>query len=87
MSSTIDCLVPLFDGTNYNAWAAQMSAFLKAQALWGFASGSNIRPDAPAAADTASVVATKNAARSAWEERDDQAAGFIQLRLSPNLHM
>ena len=44
MSSQLDRMVPLFDGSNYCTWATSMTAFLRSQRLWGIVSGREGRP-------------------------------------------
>ena len=57
MSSQLGCMVPLFDGSNYQTWATNMTAFLCSQHLWGIVSGRESRPsDLPSG--TAAVAAT-----------------------------
>ena len=58
MSSQLDCMVPLFDGSNYRTWATSMTAFLHSQRLWGIVSGREGRPsDLPSG--RAAVAATR----------------------------
>jgi len=53
MSSTLDCLVPILDGTNYHDWQVLMQSFLQMQELWEVVGGrlrmpaEPIRPTAP----------------------------------------
>ena len=57
MSSQLNCMVPLFDGSNYCTWATSMTAFLCSQQLWAIVSGRESRPsDLPSG--RAAVVAT-----------------------------
>ena len=44
MSSQLDRMVPLFDGSNYRTLATSMTAFLHSQCLWGIVSGREGRP-------------------------------------------
>ena len=54
MSSQLDHMVPLFDGSNYCTWATSMTAFLCSQRLWGIVSGREGRPsDLPSVRATA----------------------------------
>ena len=39
MSSTLDRLVPVLDGTNYREWSTMMEAYLQMQELWEVVSG------------------------------------------------
>ena len=104
MSSQLDRMVPLFDGSNYRTWATDMTAFLRSQRLWGIVSGRESRPsDLPSgrAAQSATSqspaqpaippptqeeVSERQRAQREWTEKDEQALGIIQLRLSHNLH-
>ena len=57
MSSQLNHMVPLFDGSNYCTWATDMTAFLCSQCLWGIVSGREVRPsDLPSG--RAAVAAT-----------------------------
>ena len=38
-TSQLAASVPIFDGSNFLAWAKPMRAFLMSQGLWGYASG------------------------------------------------
>src|SRR5277367_1546925 len=82
MSSTsVNAMVPLFDGRDYRLWSEKMSDYLKSQKLWGFAVGRMTRP-APAIAGAATVA--ELAAMAAWDDTDEQVYGILALRLSPN---
>ena len=104
MSSQLNCMVPLFDGSNYCTWATNMTVFLRSQRLWGIVSGREVKPDnlpSPTAAITATSTAPTQLAIPApsqdqvderkreqreWMEKDEQALGMIQLRLSHTLY-
>ena len=104
MSSQIDRLVPLFNGSDYHSWATSMTAYLRSVRLWGIVSGRENRPsDLPSAraavaatptspaqpaipAPTQEQVSERQVAIREWVEKDEQALGIIQLRLSHNLH-
>ena len=45
MSSQLNHMVPLFDGSNYRTWATNMTAFLRSQHLWGIVSGRKNKPE------------------------------------------
>jgi len=45
MSDHTAKLVPVLDGSNYNAWYKAMKAYLMAHSLWGYANGDITRPD------------------------------------------
>ena len=57
MSSQLNHMVPLFDGSNYHTWATDMTAFLCSQHLWGIVSGRETRP-LDLSSGRAAVVAT-----------------------------
>ena len=44
MSDSAAKLVPILDGSNYNAWYKAMQAYLMAQSLWGYANGNLTHP-------------------------------------------
>src|SRR5277367_643760 len=83
MSSTsVNTMVPLFDGRDYRLWSQKMEDYLKSQRLWGYAVGRNTRPvEAALGAPTLVEIA----AQSAWDEADEQVYGILALRLSPDL--
>ena len=58
MSSQIDCLVSLFNGSDYHSWAMSMTAFLRSQRLWGIVSGRETRPNNLSSSGRAAVAAT-----------------------------
>src|SRR5271170_3297385 len=79
MSSTsVNAMVPLFDGRDYRLWSEKMGDYLKSQKLWGWAVGRITRPVQAGAAPTQLELA----AQAAW---DEQVYGILALRLSPNL--
>ena len=104
MSSQLDCMVPLFDGSNYWTWATSMTAYLCSQRLWGIVSGRESRPSDLPSGRAAVAATSQSPAQPAiphpsqeevserqrnireWMEKDDQAIGTIQLRLSPSLY-
>ena len=104
MSSQVDHLVPLFNGSDYCSWATSMTAYLRSVRLWGIISGRENRPsDLPSGraavtatqtspaqlaipAPTQEQVSERQAAQHEWIEKDEQALGIIQLRLSHHLH-
>ena len=58
MSSQIDRLVPLFNGSDYRSWSTSMTAYLRSVRLWGIVSGRETRPsDLPSR--RAAVAATQ----------------------------
>ena len=58
MSSQVDCLVPLFNGSDYHSWATSMTAYLRSIHLWGIVSGREKRPEA-LSSGRAAVAATQ----------------------------
>ena len=105
MSSQINCLVSLFNGSDYHSWATSMTAFLHSQCLWRIVSGRETRPNNLPSSGRAAVAATTTSPAQLaipaptqeqvserqreireWIEKDEQAQGIIQLRLTHNLH-
>ena len=90
-----------FDGTNYQEWASKMEAYLKTQELWEYVNLITEKPEdlalpsTPPAGALESVLATYNAAMTAyntrqeelrtWYRADDKALGIIQLKLHDKL--
>ena len=90
-----------FDGTNYQEWASKMEAYLKTQELWEYVNLITKKPEEltsptpPPAKATESAVTEYNAAKAAynarqeelrtWYRADDKALGIIQLKLHDKL--
>ena len=91
MSSNLEKLVPLFDGSNYLLWENAMRSYLRSQGVWQIASGIQQQPMMPAAVTPATPenMAARKAAqddRDDWSNKDDMAMGYITLRVSQSLH-
>jgi len=65
MSSSLECLVPILDGTNYYDWAVLMQSFLQMQDLWEVVDGAHHMPTAltPGATNAYNAAYT---ARASW---------------------
>jgi hypothetical protein len=91
MSSTADVMavVPMLDGSNWIIWETQMKAFLRAKGLWQITSGSEVRPPSLVATDDDTPTAEARYARRKeqieWDNRDDQAIGYISLKITHSL--
>ena len=59
MSSQVDCLVPLFNGSDYHSWATSMTTYLCSIRLWGIVAGRETKPDA-LSSGRAAVAATSS---------------------------
>ena len=72
MSSQLNHMVPLFDGSNYCTWATSMTAFLCSQHLWGIVSSREGRPsDLPSGRAAVAATGTSPAQLAippTWEE-------------------
>jgi hypothetical protein len=87
-SKSIHELVPLFEGKDWNVWSQTMTAFLCSQGLWSIVNGTDPKPreySKSSGANTAQIAARAKE-HLEWSNRDNQAIGFIQLRLSINLY-
>jgi hypothetical protein len=90
MSSQLDRLVPILDGTNYRQWSVLMQSFLQMQELWEVVGGRHRMPaqptpvasDASQAAHTAHQTAFEayEAAYAAWNRDDSKSLGAIEQR-------
>src|ERR1700674_4911707 len=101
MSSSLDKLVPLLDGTNYRDWQVLMQSYLQMQELWEITGGSERMPrepqptmrttgTGPTATTTtiqvpAEEMALYHAEYSAWNKADNKAIGALTLRLAPQI--
>jgi hypothetical protein len=85
MSSSLERLVPILDGTNYHDWAVLMQSYLQLQDLWEVVNGSPRMPAALASGATASETTAYNAAYAAWNIADNKATGAITLHITPSL--
>ena len=69
MSSQLNRMVPLFDGSNYCTWATNMTAFLRSQCLWGIVAQLAIP------APSQNEVNERQKEQREWTEKDEQALG------------
>ena len=83
MSSQLTNLVLVMTGSNYLSWKDAITAYLKSQGVWRICAGMDKRPDDIASPATSAAVAERTALQSAWDNRNDQAEGYILLQLSP----
>jgi hypothetical protein len=84
MSSSLEKLVSVFDGSNYLAWSDSMRAWLRSQGYWQVVSGAEKKPVLPPQATSAQATEL-GPSIMAWENKNDQAFGSIILRLAPSL--
>ena len=75
-SSSVTTYVPILNGSNYQEWESQMTAFLRSQGLWRIINGMATHPDETTSPDAANK----------WDVSDDMAQGQITLRLDPTIH-
>jgi hypothetical protein len=84
MTSSLEKLVSVFDGSNYIMWSDSMQAWLQSQGFWQVVSGAEERPMQPAQSTVAQATEI-NTRITAWENKNDQAFGSIILRLAPSI--
>ena len=65
-SSSITTYVPILNGSNYQEWESQMTAFLRSQGLWRIVNGTATRLDETTSPDTANK----------WDMSDNMAMAF-----------
>jgi len=85
MSSSLDRLVPLLDGTNYRDWSVLMQSYLQMQDSWEVVGGSYRMPTQPAQGASQSEITTFREEFGAWNTADNKASGAIMLRISASL--
>ena len=101
MSSTIDHLVPLFDGLNYLLWATQMRSYLKMSGLWAWVGGSSTTRPRRITLHAAAAASEGRGARpaitqaqadmqdlvvNAWDDKDEMITGTLTLWISHQFH-
>ena len=84
MSSSIEKLVPLLDGSNYRVWKDSMQSYLMSQGYWRITNGQYLKP--ASLATTNDCYAQVESDRREWDNKDDTAYGSIMLRITPSLH-
>src|ERR1700733_3089810 len=84
MSSSIEKLVPLLDGSNYRVWKDSMQSYLMSQGYWRITNGQYLKP--ASLATTNDRYAQVESDRREWDNKDDAAYGSIMLRIAPLLH-
>jgi hypothetical protein len=87
MSSSLEKLVSLMEGSNHLIWATTMELYLKAIGLWLITSSVQNQPTVPTATMTnAAEVCTAQDTRNRWDNENDQAMGAILLHIDQSLH-
>src|SRR3984885_13573914 len=69
MSSSIERLVPLLDGSNYRVWADSMKPYLMSQGYWRIANGDFTKP--PSINLSNKRYADVEGDRRDWDNKDD----------------
>ena len=72
-SFSLDKTVPVFDGSNFLEWSAQMQGYLQLKGWWRIVNGTITRP------------AAQGADQTAWDNADEMALGCITLKLAHNM--
>ena len=85
MSSSLEHLVPVINGTNYCDWAVLMQSYLQMQELWEIVGGTYRMPMQPAQDTSALDVAAAREAFTEWNKVDNKATGAIMLRNTASL--
>jgi hypothetical protein len=84
MSSSLEKLVPLLDGSNYLIWADVMKSYLMSQGYWCITKGTNTKPNQLAV--TSDKYDDGEYARNQWDKDNDAVIGSINLCTSTSLH-
>jgi len=85
MSSSLERLVPVLDGTNYRDWAVLMQSYLQLQDLWEVVGGGHRMPAALGQSPTPAQTAAYNEQYAAWNTIDNKAIGAITLCITASL--
>jgi hypothetical protein len=97
MSSSLERLVPVLDGTNYRRWVQDMQAYLQTQELWEVMTNDYPFPTEPQGRTTGTgaqavttppdpdLMVTYREELRKWRRKNNAAAGAISLRIHPNL--
>ena len=85
MSSSLERLVPVLDGTNYRDWAVLMQSYLQLQDLWEVVGGAHRMPAALGPSPTAAQTTAYNEQYAVWNTIDNKAIGAITLRITASL--
>ena len=72
-SFSLDKTVPVFDGSNFLEWSAQMKGYLQLKGWGRIVDGTITRP------------AAQGADQTAWDNADEMALGCITLKLAHNM--
>jgi gag-polypeptide of LTR copia-type/Domain of unknown function (DUF4219) len=87
MSSSLEKLVPLLDGSNYLVWAEAMKSYLRSMGVWQIVVGNQRQPTIPMqTAQNTAEVAVATVLKNKWDNDDDAALGSMLLRVSTSLH-
>ena len=74
-SFSLDKTVPVFDGSNFLKWSAQMQGYLQLKGWWRIVNGTITRP------------AAQGMDQTAWDNGDEMALGCITLKLAHNMRI
>ena len=85
MSSSLDRMVNIFTGSDWQKWCNNMTPYLQSQGLWLHATGGDPRPDDSTTSDPDDIAAVQKE-QVAWDREDMKTIGIIALRLSHSLH-
>jgi len=85
MSTSLERLVPVLDGTNYHDWSVLMQSFLQMQDLWEVVGGTHRMPATLASGATPAQTTEYNEKYAAWNSIDNKAIGMITLRITASL--
>jgi hypothetical protein len=86
MSSNLSKDVPFLEGSNYLLWADAMKSFLCSQGVWQIVEGNQTQPVILQATSTnAAAVKEATTEQETWNNKDDSAAGYMMMCISPLL--
>ena len=86
MSSNLTKDIPLLEGSNCLLWADAMKSFLCSQGVWQIVEGNKTQTVVlTAMATNTAAVKEAETTRFAWNNKDDSAARYMMMRISPSL--
>ena len=79
MSSSLEKLISILDGSNYLTWADVMKSYLRSQENWQIVTGGYAEPRDPGTGATTDVRKDYQDNLLHWKNKDDAAFGTILL--------
>lgn len=89
MTSALAAQIKLLDRSNWLEWSNDMTTFLRSQGLWQLVNGNEAKSADSFIPDTSGVPTTTKTpecidTQGKWDNKDDQALGYMQLHMVKN---